>query len=151
MMTEITPQGGQEEEGRSKERLGSHERKEKDKSFDLAYALLADLKESFGRVDERTKNLTVMTEEIKGDVRTIRDKQGEFVTEKFAWRFSALLVSVIGIIVALLHCWLGLFIALPRIILAPPLPKHHWQIKSQHKNPIELSIFSTSLDKWPPP
>lgn len=73
----------------------------RDSSFDLAYALLAELKESFGRVDERTKAISDKTTEITTDLREIRQKQGDLVTDKFAWRIVKIVLSVVAIITTL--------------------------------------------------
>ena len=57
----------EQEEQRPEPQLGLPEKK--DRSLDLVYGLLFDLKESFGRIDERTQALQHSVDTLHNDIK----------------------------------------------------------------------------------
>ncbi len=79
----------------------------------LIYSLLTDLKNIYGRLDERTQalknetgdlksDLREIRTDIKSDLREIRTGQKDLVTDKFAWRMVKVFLAFGAIIVTLI-------------------------------------------------
>ena len=92
MTPEFTTEEEQDEQ-RSQETLRKGEKK--DHSFDLVYGLLVDLKESFGRVDERTKALQDNMRTVQEDIRTVRTDLKGTADKQTVWTVCAIIIAVV--------------------------------------------------------
>ena len=119
MTPELTTEEKHDEQ-RSQETLSKGEKK--DHSFDLVYGLLADLKESFGRVDERTKAIQEDIRTVQEDIRTVRTDLKGTAGKPTVWTVCAMIITVVLGMGTLIYHAVQTH-SHPHTTTAPPPPK----------------------------